>query len=127
MPVLLFTSFSPTAGKPPVTGTACHRSRARANGRRGTGTPTGSYRHWGLYDDYDLTAEQVARLRHKGLIRFDPDLTQITLLPDEEEGEDTNTPLPIAAIYTPKNGAYSDNEDDPETFLTTLLKESLAD
>ena len=81
----------------------------------------------GLYDDYDLTAEQAARLRRKGIIRFDPELTQIALLPEEEERENTSGPLPIAAIYTAKNGAYSDNEDDPETSLTTLLKESLSD
>jgi len=81
----------------------------------------------GLYNDYDLTAEQVTCLKRKGLIRFDAALTQIALLPEEEEGADADTPLPIAAIYTAKNGAYSDNEDDPETSLTTLLKESLAD
>jgi hypothetical protein len=83
----------------------------------------------GLCDDYDLTAEQVARLTRKGLILFDAELTQ-TALTSEEAGEgedDSRAHLPVAAIYIPKNRYYSDNEDDPEAFLTTLLAESLTD
>jgi len=83
----------------------------------------------GLHDDDDLTAEQVARLTRKGLILFDAQLTQ-TALTREEAGEGKDDPhasLPMAAIYVPTNQYYSDNEDDPETFLTMLLAESLTD
>lgn len=54
----------------------------------------------GLYDDYDLTEEQVARLTRKRLIRFDAELTQTALTREEAGGgeDDPHAHLPVSEI-----------------------------